>query len=383
MRPFQIRSLDELAPTLPPLTPTSSSPLEIWAAEKMAFPSSLQSLLVRSGDLARFLLHEEDGLLRADPFRIAKFDHCILNSRTGILFPEKDVALAESWYSKKWFEKSLREKLFPLEEMLFVPSETHASAGDGTMAYEPSAPGQIIPHPVFLLTHQPELSAYNYAHWMLEILPRLAAAKALPILGRMKVLVPATLIPFQRETLTALGIGEKQMHPIAGKSLLFAQAYVPTYPAAGGYSRAQVQWLSQHLPAAFPLSKPAPPHRKIYISREDAKERRVTNHSEVETFLRSRGFETIIPGKLTVAQQIQTFQEAQVIVAPHGAACVNLVFCQPKTTLIELLPPTYPHPMYGILSHLAELDYHPLFCPSSLPLHDLTVDLNELGHHLS
>ena len=54
--------------------------------------------------------------------------------------------------------------------------------------------------------------------------------------------------------------------------------------------------------------------------------------------LESRGFVLVDPGTMTVADQIRTFANADVIVATHGAALANLTFATPGSTVIELFP---------------------------------------------
>jgi capsular polysaccharide biosynthesis protein len=63
-----------------------------------------------------------------------------------------------------------------------------------------------------------------------------------------------------------------------------------------------------------------------------------TNEPEVLALLRPLGFEVLDAGDLSVADQIRAFAEADVIVALHGAALANLVFCSPGASLIELFP---------------------------------------------
>ena len=44
---------------------------------------------------------------------------------------------------------------------------------------------------------------------------------------------------------------------------------------------------------------------------------------------------------LTVDEQIRHFAEAEFVIAPHGAGLANLLFCQPSTVLVELMPSHY------------------------------------------
>ena len=48
-------------------------------------------------------------------------------------------------------------------------------------------------------------------------------------------------------------------------------------------------------------------------------------------------------GEVTIAQSIELFRQARVVVGVHGAGLANILFCAPGATLIEvpMLEPTY------------------------------------------
>jgi capsular polysaccharide biosynthesis protein len=50
------------------------------------------------------------------------------------------------------------------------------------------------------------------------------------------------------------------------------------------------------------------------------------------------GFHIISPGKLSLADQIDAFRNARVVLGAHGAGLTNILFCRPNTTLIEIFP---------------------------------------------
>jgi hypothetical protein len=75
----------------------------------------------------------------------------------------------------------------------------------------------------------------------------------------------------------------------------------------------------------------------LYVSRQDATRRRVSNEEEIIAALVPLGFRVITPGNMTVAEQIRAFSAARVIVAPHGAALANLVFAPAGTLVVELV----------------------------------------------
>lgn len=76
--------------------------------------------------------------------------------------------------------------------------------------------------------------------------------------------------------------------------------------------------------------------KKIYISRKDSVRRPLVNETEVEAFLLEEGFTIIEMSKLSLVEQILIMQNASFIIAPHGAALVNLAFCSEGTKVIEL-----------------------------------------------
>ncbi len=81
------------------------------------------------------------------------------------------------------------------------------------------------------------------------------------------------------------------------------------------------------------------PGRNLYLTRGSARHNRVVrNEDDVVAALATRGFERVDAGAHPVVEQIRMFAEADVIVAPHGAALANLAFCSPGAAVVELFP---------------------------------------------
>ena len=65
----------------------------------------------------------------------------------------------------------------------------------------------------------------------------------------------------------------------------------------------------------------------------------------------------------SVQEQIDHFAGAEVVVAPHGAALANLVFCRPGVRVLELFAPRYVNPCYWtIADNIAAARYRYLVC---------------------
>jgi capsular polysaccharide biosynthesis protein len=93
-------------------------------------------------------------------------------------------------------------------------------------------------------------------------------------------------------------------------------------------------WLRRH----FGVRKIASTGRRIYVSRNESKMRRVVNEDDLLPMLEKLGFEIVRPGLLPLAQQVREFASADVVVSPHGAGLTNILFCRPDAKLVEIFP---------------------------------------------
>jgi hypothetical protein len=78
--------------------------------------------------------------------------------------------------------------------------------------------------------------------------------------------------------------------------------------------------------------------KRIYISRNDARLRRVSNEDRLMPILEERGFTRVTLGGMPMARQVQHFRQAEAIVAAHGAGLAHLAWCKPGAKAIEFFP---------------------------------------------
>jgi capsular polysaccharide biosynthesis protein len=202
----------------------------------------------------------------------------------------------------------------------------------------------------------------NYYHWMLDALPRLAALESAGA-SAAPLVVPHPLSRFQRESLALLGIGRHRLTPfvnehVAPQALIWAPA-----PAHIGYPNAfAVRWLRRALGQGTPARG-----RRLYVARSGS--RRIVNEDDLIDVLRREGFEVIHPERVSLVQQIRAFEEAEAVVAPHGAGITNVLFSE-RLALLELVPPRYVNRCYERLAQAAGHDYRYLMgaeAPSRRP----------------
>lgn len=91
--------------------------------------------------------------------------------------------------------------------------------------------------------------------------------------------------------------------------------------------------------------------RKVFLSRRDT--RNLENEAAVETHLAKRGYAKIYPEELSVADQIMLFEQADSMVAIHGAGLAPLLYLSEEarlTQLIELFPCGHMTDVYRVMS---------------------------------
>ncbi|GJL63109.1 MAG: hypothetical protein NPIRA04_17630 [Nitrospirales bacterium] len=188
---------------------------------------------------------------------------------------------------------------------------------------------------IAVLTSQ---NQHQYSHWLFDVLPRLA--KVQEFYGKTDYYFLQYSHPFQVETINQLGcisesqiVNSMQIPWVCGDELV-----VPCHQIFFGYHFPW--WVCKWLRETFlPMQDVClKPKRKIYVSRVLAERRLVTNERELVDFLCQQGFEIYVLEEFSFVEQVALFQDAEVIVAPHGSGLANLVFCDPGTHVIELFP---------------------------------------------
>lgn len=176
----------------------------------------------------------------------------------------------------------------------------------------------------------------NYCHWLLRYLSRLLFIENNTMIGSLPFLINKELKNFQKESLLLLGIPENRLIKISSEETVRCkELIVPFSPRITPETLILAcNWIRLKFGDLFCRDKEAA--KRLYVSREDAERRHITNENEVWMLLQNLGFEKVIPGQLSFKEQIEIFSSAKAVVGAHGAGLTNLVFCPPKTTVIEL-----------------------------------------------
>lgn len=94
---------------------------------------------------------------------------------------------------------------------------------------------------------------------------------------------------------------------------------------------------------------------RIYLRR--AGRRRVLNEEQVVNLMRKHGFTVVDDHPRTLVDQIGIFRDADIVVAPHGGALANLLWCRPGGRVLELAGSGYFPDYFRELADFGHLEY--------------------------
>lgn len=255
----------------------------------------------------------------------------------------------------------------------------HESALGASATDRPRAPRRLPraarlrgPHMTILTQWQD-----NYYHWMLDALPRLSL---LPVQEHpdWPIIVPASLSEVQIAALDVVGVSRERLVPFDGTHLVVEKL---GWPSHVGHTGHPPLWAAKWLQERFARPDIGSGGRRLYISRKTAGWRVVSNEGDVLALLRARGFTTVDPGSMPLADQMAMFSGAELVVGAHGAGLVNMLAAA-NISVVELFNPRYINQCYFNLAEILGHTYGCLVC-SPRKRFDLHVDLEQLDRILA
>ncbi len=203
-----------------------------------------------------------------------------------------------------------------------------------------------------------------YYHWIVDSLPKLILLKEAGMFNDVDYfLVPNYSADYHRETLNYFGIKSHQVISSRVERHIRADnLIVSSYTRVDGH---HPEWACNGLHDTFVTPDPSRKNDKLlYISRADAKQRRVLNEPELIAMLQKYGFEVHTMSSLSMAHKAELLNSARLIVGPHGSGSVNFVLCKPGTKILDLLPDNCVAPFICDISLKRGLIYEYLLCES-------------------
>ena len=212
---------------------------------------------------------------------------------------------------------------------------------------------------------------HNYAHWLVDCLPRLLPWAGLLREKRLVALV-RPLQSWQRRTLELLDVPATAVSEVSEPSIICNDTIVPGLRASDDTQPNPARAVNLLTPAAAVIdtvdllregasaTATVEQPERIYVSRRGVLSfREVHNEQEVEAAMSRLGFAIVRPETLTFDQQVMAFSRAKVIAGPHGAGLTNAIFAPKGCLVIDMLPETW-QPFWMLrVAHVFGHDYLP------------------------
>lgn len=224
---------------------------------------------------------------------------------------------------------------------------------------------------LLLSSHQHQ----NYFHWLFDVIARMRLVEG--AIDRYDQIIINDETMFQRETLRILGLDQRPLiAPARHKLLRVPTLDVPPLAGGiGGVTRGKVEYLRR----LFSEQKSVYSNKRLYLSRSDAKRRRVSNEAEVEEALRSLGFVTVTLSNFGVQDQVDMFRDCEAVVAPHGAGLANITFMPESSIVFELMPNGYRNDCFQSIAKHAQLRFFRIGCAvTDRDTDDISVNVESL-----
>jgi capsular polysaccharide biosynthesis protein len=193
--------------------------------------------------------------------------------------------------------------------------------------------GDRIPMMLFL--------TYNYAHWLMN--SATAAWYAKRLYGDRVTFILPIATPLMLETLAFLGIDRSSILEVGADLCSFPRVIYPSLMSTfnvsspNSHDNGAYHALKSGVQRTFAALEDAP--RRIYVSRRGglgAVSRDIENEEDLIAALARAGFQTIRPHEHSLAEQINLFSKAEIVVSITGAQLTNLAFAPRGCSVIEI-----------------------------------------------
>ena len=209
-------------------------------------------------------------------------------------------------------------------------------------------------------------SGNNYFHFLFDIITKLRIYQEYFDLNKVDYFYVPGTFHWQKKILSIFNIKEDRLIDSNNFRHINASEIIaidhPWYRK--GYVQQEIgylpEWIIFYLREKFlKFKKKFNASKKIFIDRSDSiyNHCKLINNQEIIKHLQLKGFTSYQVSKLDFFEQIYLFENADVIISPHGAALTNIIFSQPGLKLVELIPNNHDSVKCQKISKTLNFDY--------------------------
>jgi hypothetical protein len=288
----------------------------------------------------------------------AEYEDCITSPHDKYVFPEVIITSVSSALVSGGSNLIIMHRHAICHDLYHCKSDFTSEEMHGRISINPRTRALFriatdrIPFKLLHAASFIDACAVNYAHWMTEVLPRIAVFCSKAEYNHVPILINAEL----HENLLTSAIhiaGEDReiiLVPI-GRDVhvneLFITSvcgYVPFEPRGkrqddhshGIFSPTAIKSMRDRLLLAAESLPIQDWPKRVYL-RRNSQWRNLANSDLIEEVLQSHGFIFVNPEALTLLEQILLFNNADIVVGPSGAGMANLIFTKQSAKVVILV----------------------------------------------
>lgn len=211
----------------------------------------------------------------------------------------------------------------------------------------------------------------NYYHWLLNWLPRMFLYESLNL--DCKIIVNKNFSSNQMQVFGALFPKHiSKLYKIKGYTK-FEKLILPNFFLNPLHSPFAVRNLRNRV---FNFNSDSISKQlfseNIIISRKRAGKRRITNEVDLYNSLKDKGFSLYILEEMSFLDQVNLFYYCKKIIAPHGAGLANLLFCNNRPEVVEIMNEHYTK-VFWSLGYLCGAKRYDMYRGKVVPNEDIDV----------
>jgi len=231
-------------------------------------------------------------------------------------------------------------------------------------------------------------SGNNYFHFLFDIIPKIYLLNSKINLNTIDYFYISEPKEWQIKILKTLGINrEKLLSSRKYNHIIANKIYVVDHPwYESGYIHNNVQniprWIILKNREVF-LNKTNKSFtkKKIFLDRSKS----AFNHCQINNlksfirFINKKNFKSLRPEFISFKNQVNLFNNASIVIGAHGASLTNIIFCKPKTKIIEIIPEDLPNKKCERISKILNLKYYRIKTKSdnSDPNYPFKININK------
>jgi capsular polysaccharide biosynthesis protein len=273
----------------------------------------------------REILKINDVLVLSDEGLVISNDEILLDNYYGNVLNEKGRLRKIGFFSIKFHVQFMLSKIF-------MPKKT------------------ITVEKAFVITTR---WSSNYFHWMTDVIPKIGILDN-NYEGYSNIVINKIKYDFQYDSLKYFEHKYNFIQANQATGILVKQALIPVNAGAGYQNIKYVNSIYKKI--VDDLNS----FSRIFISRENARKRKLKNQNELDILLNNYGFNKIILENFKFEDQVRIFGQAEIVIAPHGAGITNIIFSNENIDLIELVPgyKTKNYLMYSEIAAFKKINYY-------------------------